>query len=662
MASPPPVDDGQHQQAADNEEASPAKEQARSAQDTAEDGAQGHFSGIAAKTVANIRRLQENVTVNPPSNAHPPPVPVAAGVASAGWSGNRQVPIGEAAKSPTGQSGACFVQQASGAKKKLPAVLPSSSKRPSCSSSKGPPQSPLPRIPPSLSSSFNALVTIDPNWQSTKRTVTERNAVMCNNALMADVYFAVGAEFGPAKKVPAHKYVLATGSTVFYAMFYGGLAEERDVIEVPDVEPAAFLSMLRYLYCDEVTLTNDNVLATLYCAKRYLVPQLAEECVAFLERSLTAANACVLLSQARLFGEPGLAQRAWEVIDAQAAAALEAESLTDVDPHTLSAVLARESLNCRETSLYHAALRWAAAKVRQELEEQRQEEREEEAVEEPVSPSSLRQALGDALHLIRFPAMTVEEFADEVVKSGLLSLQETTDIFMHFTAKEKPRVPYPTKARIGLQMQVCRRFQSSAYRSNQWRYRGRCDSIQFCVDRRVFIVGFGLYGSSSGSSDYAAKIELKDNDGGVSMAANACKFFSDGSSKTFQVFFEQPAQVEPDRQYTASVVLDGAELAYFGQEGMAEVSSGAVTFQFQCSAESTNGTGVQGGQIPELLFYGPPAEEATKTPQASHKSQSSRGPSRTPSQKRPRDADGAISPASAKASQKESPGGNKPEL
>ncbi len=59
------------------------------------------------------------------------------------------------------------------------------------------------------------------------------------------------------------------------------------------------------------------------------------------------------------------------------------------------------------------------------------------------------------------------------------------------------------------------------------------------------------------------------------------------------MFFDQPVQVEPDVFYTASVVLDGAELSYFGQEGMPEVTAGAVTFQFQCSAESTNGTGVQ---------------------------------------------------------------------
>lgn len=29
------------------------------------------------------------------------------------------------------------------------------------------------------------------------------------------------------------------------------------------------------------------------------------------------------------------------------------------------------------------------------------------------------------------------------------------------------------------------------------------------VDRRIFVVGFGLYGSSSGAADYNVRIELK---------------------------------------------------------------------------------------------------------------------------------------------------------
>ena len=108
-----------------------------------------------------------------------------------------------------------------------------------------------------------------------------------------------------------------------------------------------------------------------------------------------------------------------------------------------------------------------------------------------------------------------------------------------------------------------------------------------------------------GEYEYKLKMELKQCGGtvGIPDARTVTSFKSDGSSATFPVLFSSPVQVEADTFYTASVVLEGHELSYFGQEGVQEVTCGKVTFQFQCSAESTNGTGVQGGQIPEIIFY-----------------------------------------------------------
>lgn len=83
------------------------------------------------------------------------------------------------------------------------------------------------------------------NWQANQASVRERNAVMYNNPLMSDVQFEVGTAPNQ-QKIPAHKYILATGSSVFFAMFYGGLADGQDAIEIPDVEPQAFLNLLRY--------------------------------------------------------------------------------------------------------------------------------------------------------------------------------------------------------------------------------------------------------------------------------------------------------------------------------------------------------------------------------------------------------------------------------
>lgn len=90
-----------------------------------------------------------------------------------------------------------------------------------------------------------AIDTGDPNWQATKATVRERNAAMFNNDLMADITFVVGGIDDNVQTIPAHKYVLATGSSVFYAMFFGGLADTKLEVKVPDVEPMAFLTLLK---------------------------------------------------------------------------------------------------------------------------------------------------------------------------------------------------------------------------------------------------------------------------------------------------------------------------------------------------------------------------------------------------------------------------------
>lgn len=83
------------------------------------------------------------------------------------------------------------------------------------------------------------------NWQATKSSLKERFAFLFNNELLSDVRFVVG-KGRQAQRIPAHRFVLAAGSAVFDAMFNGGMATTSAEIELPDVEPAAFLSLLRY--------------------------------------------------------------------------------------------------------------------------------------------------------------------------------------------------------------------------------------------------------------------------------------------------------------------------------------------------------------------------------------------------------------------------------
>lgn len=99
--------------------------------------------------------------------------------------------------------------------------------------------------------------------------------------------------------------------------------------------------------------------------------------------------------------------------------------------------------------------------------------------------------LGKALYLIRIPTMALDDFANGAAQSGVLTLNETNDIFLWYTESKKPELQFVSKTHKGLVPQRCHRFQSCAYQSSQWRYRSRCDSIQFVVDKRVFTLALG---------------------------------------------------------------------------------------------------------------------------------------------------------------------------
>ncbi|MEE6487382.1 hypothetical protein FKM82_014875 [Ascaphus truei] len=168
------------------------------------------------------------------------------------------------------------------------------------------------------------------NWQATKTTVRERFTFLFNNEVLSDVHFLVGKGLG-SQRIPAHRFVLAVGSAVFDAMFNGGMATTSTEIELPDVEPAAFLALLKFLYSDEVQIGPETVMTTLYTAKKYAVPALEAHCVEFLKKNLRADNAFMLLTQARLFDEPQLASLCLENIDKNTSDAINAEGFTDID-------------------------------------------------------------------------------------------------------------------------------------------------------------------------------------------------------------------------------------------------------------------------------------------------------------------------------------------
>ena len=113
------------------------------------------------------------------------------------------------------------------------------------------------------------------NWQTKLSTIVEKTAFIFNKELLSDVKFVVQMstdESDSKKVIPAHKFVLAISSPVFFAMFYGQMAETKDSIELPDCEYESLLELFRFMYSDNVNLSGSNVMQVLYLANKYMVP------------------------------------------------------------------------------------------------------------------------------------------------------------------------------------------------------------------------------------------------------------------------------------------------------------------------------------------------------------------------------------------------------
>ena len=124
------------------------------------------------------------------------------------------------------------------------------------------------------------------DWQSTKKTVSERNRHMFNNSDMSDISFTCE---GSDKIFYAHKFVLGTSSAVFHAMFYGDLAEKNSVVHLSDTDEKGFEE---FVYTDECDLTADNAVLVMHLAKKYMVPLLTLKCVNILNKIKHEESCC----------------------------------------------------------------------------------------------------------------------------------------------------------------------------------------------------------------------------------------------------------------------------------------------------------------------------------------------------------------------------------
>ena len=259
-------------------------------------------------------------------------------------------------------------------------------------------------------------------WQVSRDTLLERNKYMFKNSLMSDIKFA----FPNEQIIPAHKYVLAISSPVFFAMFYGGLAEQGETVDITDCDPDVFLQFLRYLYCDDTSFRDvNNAIEVWHLADKYDLPSLAEECLDFVEAAVEPLNAFRVIPCARQFNQKYLESVCWDIIDYNAEEIIVNESFVELKHAHLHSFLERSSLCVKEASLFKAVDLWAAKRC----------EESNMAVDGTNKRSVLSE---DLLKLIRFSLMSPEEFSEIVLPTDILLTTEVIDVFKQFTSVTIP--------------------------------------------------------------------------------------------------------------------------------------------------------------------------------------------------------------------------------
>ncbi|KAH7721800.1 BTB/POZ domain-containing protein 6 [Aphelenchoides avenae] len=132
-------------------------------------------------------------------------------------------------------------------------------------------------------------------------SLKDRIGSLLGDTTTADVTFVVGAE---RERICAHSQVMATASDSFKAMFFGDFNHER-MVEIPDASPDGFRALMKYIYMDEMDISEDNVESVIQLANKYLLTGFLEECVEWLARNLTAASVYRFLPLGELYKAVG---------------------------------------------------------------------------------------------------------------------------------------------------------------------------------------------------------------------------------------------------------------------------------------------------------------------------------------------------------------------
>lgn len=215
-----------------------------------------------------------------------------------------------------------------------------------------------------------------------------------------DVSFILMSKAGVKKRVRAHKIFLAFMSPVFRAQFASGSAE-NDEIHITDATAEGFMEFLQLFYKLEMDFTVDNIAEVLRLIDKY---ETREQTLIIVEwyflDNHSGENVCYFLDLAKSFRMPNTTIQKLELyMKMFAEIAFQSPTFPLISKATLEYILSSDIiLFCHERSFLEAAIYWSkSALSRKGLQ---------------TSIENVKEELGEAMKLIRFPTLSAKQFGD----------------------------------------------------------------------------------------------------------------------------------------------------------------------------------------------------------------------------------------------------------
>ncbi|KAL3309293.1 BTB (POZ) domain containing 6 [Cichlidogyrus casuarinus] len=230
--------------------------------------------------------------------------------------------------------------------------------------------------------------------------------------------------------------------------------KDGNTVVIHDIHPCGFLKLLRstssplpskngsflllifrYIYLDDLLFEcHEQAIQTIRAANKYLVPLLVKAGISYLQTVLNLDNIWDVISVACEYHAELLKSMCLREIVMHTSEVLASKRFLSVPKDVVELILQQDMLNVHEFELFHRVMAWAEARC--------------DHMCLKVCSSNQRVCLSEPIFsLIRFPTMTVEEFAINIADNDVLTLDERIAIMGYFITGNKLLHKFSYKAR-----------------------------------------------------------------------------------------------------------------------------------------------------------------------------------------------------------------------